>query len=91
MHEDSGTPSPDADPGSPASGREHSRLGRCYAMLTTEANGQKSPVHPDWMPVIFALGDVKEYLRAPDPPIGLVRPFQGELRIEPPPELDLFG
>ncbi len=56
-----------------------------FTMLTTSANPQMASLH-DRMPLILHPEDCVEYLAADDPPIHLVRPFSGELTIDPPVE-----
>jgi len=59
-------------------------IGLSYTMVTTAASPQMAPLH-DRMPFILAPDSVKEFVLSRDPPRGLVKPYAGELIIDPPP------
>lgn len=59
------------------------QIGLSYTMLTTAANAEMSPIH-DRMPVILPPDDIEEFLLSPEAPANLVRPFDGDLIIDPP-------
>lgn len=58
-------------------------IGPSYSMLTTSANEQMKGIH-DRMPVILSDEDLEEYLQASKPPRHLVKPYAGDLVIDPP-------
>lgn len=57
---------------------------RSYAMVTTAASPQVAFLHGR-MPLILAPGHVEEYVFARQPPLALVKPYEGVLTIQPPP------
>lgn len=62
---------------------EHPNAGVTYAMVTTAANPQMVFLHGR-MPLILAPGDLEEYLMSATAPMSLVKPYAGDLRIQPP-------
>lgn len=53
-------------------------------MITVDANKQLQAVHHR-MPCLLPFDRVEEYLEAEEPPKKLVRPWEGRLRVDPPP------
>ncbi|MGK0190000.1 MAG: putative SOS response-associated peptidase YedK [Verrucomicrobiales bacterium] len=58
-------------------------IGLSFSMLTTSANDQMKEIHSR-MPVILDATDLEEFLISPKPPRHLIKPYTGELSINPP-------
>lgn len=59
------------------------QIGSCYSMITTAANAQMAFLHGR-MPLILASADLEEFVFSNAPPLALVKPYPGELQIDPP-------
>ena len=81
---------PDPDGWSYAAGlwEEDAALGLCYSMVTTAANSEMAEIHHR-MPALLEPAKVSEFLEAEDA-TSCVRPWESVLRIDPPPQRDLF-